>query len=98
MNPFAQFSLLRLLLAGGTVILLVGMVFVGAWVEREVESGVVSRAGFVTGLYVDSFVSPHLQSLARGGQLRDVDREALERLLSGTPLGQKIVVIKIWAP
>lgn len=98
MKPLAPFSLVRLLLLGGTVILLVGMVIVGSWVEREVESGVVSRAGLVTGLYVDSFVSPHLQSLARGGQLRDVDRDALHDLLSDTPLGQQIVVIKIWAP
>ena len=64
MNPFARFSLVRLLLAGGAVILLAGMLVVGTWVEREIESGVISRAGMVTGLYVDSLVTPHLQSLA----------------------------------
>src|SRR3990172_7528237 len=97
MNPFARFSLVRLLLAGGAVILLAGMLVVGTWVEREIESGVISRAGMVTGLYVDSLVSPHLQSLADNGELREADRSSLDRLLSGTPLGQHIVAFKIWA-
>ena len=98
MNLLARFSLVRLLLAGGAVILLAGMLVVGTWVEREIESGVISRAGIVTSLYVDSLVSAHLQSLAGNGELREADRAALDRLLSGTPLGQHIVAFKIWAP
>ena len=96
MNLLARFSLVRLLLAGGAVILLTGMVVVGTWVGKEIESGVISRAGTVTSLYVDSFVSPHLQSLAHDGQLGEADRAALGRLLSGTSLGQHIVAFKIW--
>lgn len=98
MNPFARFSLVRLLLAGGAVILLAGMLVVGTWVGSEIESGVINRAGLVTSLYVDSIVAPHLQTLAGEGQLRDTDRAALDRLLSGTPLGQHIVAFKVWAP
>lgn len=85
------------MLAGGAAILLVGMLFVGSWVASEIERGVVSRAGLITGHYVDSFVSPRLQSLADGGQLRDGDRDDLDHLLSATTLGRQIVVIKIWA-
>jgi len=98
MNPFARFSLVRLLLAGGAVILLAGMLVVGTWVGSEIESGVISRAGMVTSLYVDSLVSPHLQLLAGDGELGETDRVGLDRLLSGTPLGQHIVAFKIWAP
>ncbi len=98
MNLLARLSLVRLLLAGGAVILLAGMMVVGTWVGREIESGVISRAGTVTSLYVDSLVSAHVQSLADDGKLRDPDRAALDRLLSGTPLGQHIVAFKIWAP
>ena len=97
MNPFARFSLVRLLLAGGAVILLAGMLVVGTWVEKQIESGVINRAGLLTSLYVDSLVSPHLQSLADNGELREADRSSLDRLLSGTPLGQHIVAFKIWA-
>ncbi len=92
------FGLVRLLLAGGAVILLTGMLVVGTWVEKEIESGVINRAGLLTSLYVDSFVSPHLQSLAGNGELRETDRSSLDRLLSGTPLGRHIVAFKIWAP
>ena len=98
MNLLARFSLVRLLLAGGAVILLAGMLVVGAWVGKEIESGVVARAGTVTSLYVDGFVSPHVQWLAGNDQLRDLDRAALDRLLAGTPLGEHIVAFKIWAP
>lgn len=98
MKLLARFSLVRLLLAQGGVILLAGMLVIGTWVQREIESGVISRAGTVTSLYVDSFVSSHLQSLARNGQLGEADHVALGRLLSGTPLGQHIVAFKIWAP
>ncbi len=98
MKVFARFSLFQQMLAGGVVVLLAGMLIVGTWVAREIESGVVSQAGLVTGLYVASFVSPRLQSLAGGGSLPDVDRDDLDRLLSATPLGQRIVMIKVWAP
>lgn len=98
MKLFARFSLIQQVLAGGAVILLAGMLVVGTWVASEIESGVVKRAGLVTALYVDSFVSPLLQSLAGGGALREIDREDLDRLLSATALGQQIVVMKIWAP
>jgi len=97
MNLFARFSLVRLLLMGGAVILLAGMTIIGTWVQREIESGVSGRAGTVTSLYVDSFVSPHLESLI-GGQLSDADRDALHRALTGTPFSKRIVMIRIWAP
>lgn len=98
MNLLARVSLVRLLLAGGAVILLAGMLVVGSWVESEIESGVISRAGAVTGIYVDSVVSPHLQSLVNNGDLREEDRAALDRLLTRTPLGRHIVAFKTWAP
>ena len=98
MNLLARFSLVRLLLAGGGVILLAGMMVVGTWVGSEIESGVINRTGVVTSMYVDSFVSPHLQSLAGDDQPRDTDRAALDHLLTGTPLGRQIVAFKIWRP
>jgi len=94
----ARFSLMQQMLAGGGVILLAGMLIVGAWVAHEIEGGVVRRAGLVTALYVDSFVSPLLQSLAGGEALREIDRDDLDQLLSATPLGKQLVVIKIWTP
>ena len=98
MNPTARPGSARRFLVAGFVVLLAGMVLVGIWVGKQVEHGVISRVGLVTSLYVDSFVSPHLQSLANKGGLRDADRSALDRLLTGTQLGEHIVAFKIWLP
>jgi signal transduction histidine kinase len=98
MNPFARFSLVRLLLAGGAVILLAGMMVVGTWISMELESGHIHHVGSLTSLYMESFVSPHVQSLPSNGQPSEVDRIALDGLLSGTPLGRQVVAFKLWAP
>jgi signal transduction histidine kinase len=47
---------------------------------------------------MESFVSPHVASVSGNGPLREVDRNALDGLLSGTPLGRQVVAFKIWAP
>lgn len=98
MNPFARFGLVRLLLAGGGVILLAGMLIIGTWVSKELERGHIDHVGSLTSLYMESFVSPHVASFSGNGPLREVDRNALDGLLSGTPLGRQVVAFKIWAP
>ncbi len=98
MNPFARFSLVRLLLAQGGVILLAGMLIIGTWISLELESGHIDHLGSLTSLYMESFVSPHVASLSGNGQLSEVDRNALDGLLSGTLLGRQVVAFKLWAP
>lgn len=98
MNPFARFGLVRLLLAGGGVILLAGMLIIGTWISKELESGHIDHVGFLTSLYMESFVSPHVASLSGNGHPDEVDRIALDGLLSGTPLGRQVVAFKLWAP
>jgi signal transduction histidine kinase len=94
----AKLSLIRLLLGGGAVILLAGMLVIGLWLSHEIENAVLRRAGLISSLYVDSFLSSHLQSLSTKGHLDEADRSALDRVLSRTELGQHIVAFKIWAP
>ena len=98
MNPLARFGLVRLLLAGGGVILLAGMLVVGTWISKELESGHIDHLGSLTSLYMESFVSPHVQSLSSNAQPDQVDRIALDGLLSRTPLGRQVVAFKLWAP
>jgi signal transduction histidine kinase len=97
MITFTRLSLVGQLLAGGAVILVAGMLVVGLWMSEDLERGHVDHVGLITGLYVDSFVAPHLQSLGNGGQLREADRFALDRLLADTPLGKEVLALKIWA-
>jgi signal transduction histidine kinase len=98
MTFFARFSLMRLLLAGGAAILLTGMLAVATWVEREIESTVVQRAGALASLYMESFVAPRIQSLSAGDRLDEADHLALRKLFSDQNLGRHIVIFKLWSP
>jgi signal transduction histidine kinase len=98
MPTFTRLSLARQFLSLSFLILLSGMLIIGVWVGQQIEIGVVNRTAAVTALYVDSFVAPHLQALARTDQLDSTHLEALGSLLTGTPLGQRIVAFKVWGP
>ncbi|MBI2310970.1 MAG: sensor histidine kinase [Betaproteobacteria bacterium] len=96
MVRFARLSLSRQFLLAGLPILLAGMLVIGTWVGTQIEASVIHRIGVVTGLYVNSFVAPHLQQLPNSGQLNQSNRTALDSLLGSTLLGQRIVAFKIW--
>lgn len=96
MNAFSRLSLVHRFLLIGFLILLGGMALIGTWVGRQIQAGVISGTGVVTNMYLDGAISPHVQSLAGGDRLDDADRVALDRLLSGTHLGEHIVALKIW--
>ncbi|MDB5862519.1 MAG: hypothetical protein JWO70_325 [Betaproteobacteria bacterium] len=79
-------------------ILLAATLVIGWWIGLQVEDSVVRRIGGVTALYVDSFVAPHVQTLAQTDDLTPADRAELSALLANTALGKKIVSLKIWRP
>jgi signal transduction histidine kinase len=95
---FVRSSLSRQFLLISFPVLLAGMLVIGYLIGKQVEESVVHRMGGVTGLYVDSFVAPHVQSLIDTDDLRAADRAALNALLTKTPLGKRIVAFKIWRP
>lgn len=83
-------------LAGGFVMVLAGLV-VGFFVVDRIEQAVVRNAANTTALYMQSFVAPLVQHLGPQQELPPGDLAAIENLLQGTPLGQRIVTFKIWA-
>jgi signal transduction histidine kinase len=95
---FRQASLSRQFLLLCLPILLGGMLIIGSLIGRQVEESVVHRMGGVTGMYVDSMIAPHVQSLLSLSTLPDADHKALDELLNKTSLGQRIVAFKIWRP
>lgn len=97
MFAFTKFSLARQFLVISLIILVAGMLVIGAWVGQEIEQSVLNRTAAITTLYVDSFVSPHLQSLQDSDRLSSNELAELGRLLSETSLGQQIVSFKIWS-
>lgn len=89
-------SLSRQFMLAGLVILLLGMLGIGIWVERQITSAVIHRTGATTALYVDSFVASILQNQGQAGSLSPEQIDALGKLLPDTPLGQQIVEFKVW--
>ncbi len=92
----ADLTLSQRFMISGLVVLLVGMLGIGAWVSRQIETGVIRRTGATTALYVDSFISPNLQELGQSDELLPEHIERLRTLLNGTAMGQQIVAFKVW--
>ena len=80
----------------GSLVMLAGMMILGLWISDRIKESVTENTGAATALYMDSFVAPLVQELARGKKLSRRNRRALDRLLSKTPLGKRVVSMKIW--
>src|ERR1035437_3894453 len=93
----SHLSLATQFLLVGLIVLAVAMVVVGVWVGAQIESGVLNQASAVTGLYVDSVISPYLQPMAQQSGLPASQVDVLDRALTNTPLGDNIVAFRVWA-
>jgi signal transduction histidine kinase len=95
-SSLAALTLYQRFMIAALVILFLGMLGIGAWVEQQIVTGVIHRTGATTALYVDSFISPNVQELAVSTDLLPEHVDALGRLLHDTPMGRQIVALKIW--
>ena len=80
----------------GSLVVVCGMVIIGAWVAKEIEGAVTRNTAASTALYMDSFIAPHVQELAQQDHLSVEHQVALEELFVGTELGKRIVSAKVW--
>lgn len=83
---------------GSLVILALGMALIGTWVSRQIEDGIVHRTATTTALYVDSLISPSVQSLVSDDSLVAAESDRLDWLFADTPLGQQVIAFQIWDP
>src|SRR5512139_1007840 len=95
-NIVAKLTLSQRFMLASLAILLAGMIGIGAWVQKQIETGVIHRTGATTALYVDSFVAPYLQELGHSDELLPEHADWLAKLLQNTPLGHQIVAFKVW--
>ena len=95
-NIASRLSLSKQFLLVSFPILFAGTLVIGRWVGQQVEDSVVHRIGGVTALYVDSFIAPHVQTLLSSDELSARDQAGINADLANTPLGKKIVSLKIW--
>ena len=97
MSSYARMSLTRKLLVSGFAALLIGVLVLGTWLGGAIEKRMIHHEGELFALYVDSVLSDQVQSLSGGGLLSDADMLALDKLLYGTRLGERIVAFKLWS-
>jgi signal transduction histidine kinase len=95
-NFFGRLSLSWQFMLASLVILVGGMLGLGAWVGAQIELGVINRTAATTALFVDSFIAPNLQELASENGLTREHAASLDRLLQETQMGQQIVAFKVW--
>jgi signal transduction histidine kinase len=86
-SQFLVFSLL---------VLVVGMVTLGVWMQNEIQRVVTGRTAHVTSLFVDSFVAHHAVAIIESDSSPEEDIQALNLHLS-TDLGREIVTFKLWS-
>jgi hypothetical protein len=89
-------SLARQFALAGGVVMLAATLLVGWFVAMRIEEAVVRNTANATALYMESFVAPLTQDLARADSLSAQSRESIGALLEGTALGRRVVSFKIW--
>lgn len=77
-------------------ILVVGVIGIGWWMERQIEKQLVHRTTATTATFVDSLISPQLQELSYTPSISAQHIEVLNKLLRDTPLGQQVVSVRVW--
>jgi signal transduction histidine kinase len=97
MSFSARMSLTRKLLIGGFAVMLAGSLVLGNWLSGSIENRMIRHEGELFALYVDSVLSDQVQSLAGDGLPSDAGMLALDKLLYGTKLGERIVGFKLWS-
>lgn len=94
--PVAKLSLFQQFLFLSLAILVIGAYIIGSYVSGEIKERVMQRTSAITALYVDSFISPHLQELSANHDISPAHLRHLDELIGNTSLGQEIVAFKVW--
>lgn len=97
-SQWSGWSLSRRFALAGGVVMLFSMLAVGSWVTSRIETNVVQNTVSSTALFMDSFVAPLAQELDGTDTLSIGPIRALDELLSGTRLGERVADIRIWKP
>ena len=95
-NGWRRLSLAQQYAAASGLVMVLATLVVGLWVSSRIEDAVVRNTANATALYMNSFVTPLAQDLAHQDSLSPDNLAALQRLLTDTPLGQRVVNFKIW--
>ncbi|MBL8582180.1 MAG: sensor histidine kinase [Rhizobiaceae bacterium] len=91
-----RLGLTRQFVLAGSVVAIVAMLVVGFWASDRIARDATESAAAATALYMDSFIAPLAQELAEQDTLSIGPIRALDELLAGSGLKDRVVSIKIW--
>lgn len=92
-----QWSLARQFLLASLLVLLGNGLIIGLWVGKQIERSMLANTAGVASLYVDSVISPHLQTLGTASSLSADEVGGLDWLLNETTLKEQVITVKIWS-
>lgn len=93
---FSNLGLVMRFTIASFVVMILGMLGIGRWVALKIENSVIRENAAATALYMDGFISPHLQQLGSSSVITGEHIKELDLLLKDTEMGSQTVAFKIW--
>jgi signal transduction histidine kinase len=93
---WATLSLAHQFALASSALVLAGLGILGFWVTQKIEDGIEQDVAVRAALYLESFVSPHLQELSSQSKLSEAMEQALDQVLARDAISLRIVEAKIW--
>ncbi|BAN49816.1 sensor histidine kinase [Metapseudomonas resinovorans] len=81
-----------------SLILGLTMTLVGNLVSQRIERAAVQSAAQAGAVYMESFLEPFVQELARTHDIPPESAAAIDRLITNTGLNRHVASVKIWRP
>jgi signal transduction histidine kinase len=95
-RPFERVSFSQQFLLASALILVAGIVVIGAWLARQIEQSAVNRAALIASVYVESILAAQLHDWTRTGIVSGQTHSVLDRIFIDGPLSRKVVRFKLW--
>lgn len=89
-------TLERQFLIMATVAVCLSMALLGFWVERRIRSSWVQSMAEAAAVYLESFLSPHVQGIDLSAPLPPESAQAIGELLANRNLSRRVAAIRIW--
>lgn len=94
---WGNLSLSAQFLAVGGLVLTLSMALLGTLVNDLVRQTALRTAGDEWAAFLGAFLEPHIQDMAPEGPLTAAQVGSLDAMFVDTPLGERLVSIKIWS-
>ena len=85
----------QFLIVGGGA-LCVSMAILGGWITSGISASTLNSAAKSSSVFVETFLEPVVQDLAPNGVMAPNQIERLDQLLADTPLGERLISVKVW--